>query len=187
MKRYIIIFFVFYLLSSDFSEVCAIQQLKKTEQKVEVSALEDLMREHGMLDRLLLIYEEIMRRIEMNELITAFTVHEASGLIKHFIEEYHERLEEDYIFTRFEEARVLPEVIATLRDQHQQGRRLTGIIRDASKSETAFAGNKTALLHAMYSFIRMYRVHEAWEDTLVFPQFHSLITADEYEKLGDLF
>jgi hypothetical protein len=33
----------------------------------------------------------------------------------------------------------------------------------------------------------MYRPHEAREDTVVFPEFKTLITEKEYDKLGDEF
>ena len=44
--------------------------------KVEVSAVEDLMREHGVLNRLLLIYEEIIRRLHNNISVPIEIIHE---------------------------------------------------------------------------------------------------------------
>src|SRR5437868_1711842 len=38
---------------------------KKPEREEEVSAAEDLMREHGVLNRILLIYEEGLRRLRV--------------------------------------------------------------------------------------------------------------------------
>ena len=40
---------------------------KKEEPEEDVSTNEDLMREHGVLNRVLLIYDEAMRRIQANE------------------------------------------------------------------------------------------------------------------------
>ena len=37
------------------------------------------------------------------------------------------------------------------------------------------------------AFIRMYRPHEAREDTVLFPAFRDLVSKDEYERLGEAF
>src|SRR5262249_33252662 len=44
-----------------------------------------------------------------------------------------------------------------------------------------------ALVRAIQQFIRMYRPHEAREDTVLFPAFHALFTEEEFDKLGDQF
>ena len=42
---------------------------RKEEGEEEVSPAEDLMREHGVLKRVLLIYEEAIRRIDTNAIL----------------------------------------------------------------------------------------------------------------------
>ena len=71
---------------------------KKEEAEEDVSTNEDLMREHGVLNRVLLIYDETLRRIQANEKFDPAVVSNAAGIIKNFIEDYHEKLEEDHIF-----------------------------------------------------------------------------------------
>src|SRR6266705_3478619 len=73
----------------------------------EVSPAEDLMREHGVLKRVLLVYGEAIRRIETNEDLPPDTVANSAGIIRSFIEDYHEKLEEDFLFPRFEKAKQL--------------------------------------------------------------------------------
>src|SRR5579872_1804970 len=68
----------------------------------DVPLTEDLMREHGILNRVLLIYDEIIRRLESNTAFPLSTLENALTIIKSFIEEYHEKLEEEYIFPLFE-------------------------------------------------------------------------------------
>src|SRR5512147_363800 len=60
-----------------------------------VGPAEDLMREHGVLKRVLLIYRDAIRRIDEKAQLPADVVAAAAGIIRHFIEDYHERLEED--------------------------------------------------------------------------------------------
>lgn len=102
----------------------------------EVSANEDLMREHGVLDRVLLVYEEALRRLDAREELPAVTLVGGADLVRRFIEDYHEKLEEGHLFPRFEKARKLPELVATLRAQHQAGRRLTEAIQRLSAAAT---------------------------------------------------
>ena len=172
----------------NFYEIYAAQSMHQLIKKeVEVSALEDLMREHGVLNRILLVYEEIIKRLEINSPVVATVIYEAAAIIRAFVEDYHEKLEEEYIFSRFTKAHKLTQIIATLLTQHQAGRKLTDIIRNAAQSNVVLAQNKKKIIEAMKTFVHMYRVHEAWEDTIVFPAFHALITPQEYEKLGDIF
>src|SRR5262249_44780728 len=39
----------------------------------------------------------------------------------------------------------------------------------------------------MRQFARMYRPHEAREDTVVFPAFRKIVGEKEYDKLGEMF
>lgn len=166
----------------------------KTEQSSEsgqpeaISAVEDLMREHGALNRVLLIYEELMRRIETNKEIPKDTISSAAGIIQSFVENYHEKLEEDYIFPRFEKAGRLTELTSVLRKQHEAGRILTGKIIELSK-EASFKEqkNRPELIRYMHQFIRLYRPHEAREDTVLFPAIHQMIPEGELAQLGDKF
>src|SRR2546421_15409 len=73
---------------------------KKEEEKEEeenVAPPEDLMREHGLLNRVLLIYEEVIRRIDGKEQFDPAALTSSAGIIRDFIENYHEKLEEDYL------------------------------------------------------------------------------------------
>jgi hemerythrin-like domain-containing protein len=156
---------------------------KKEEEEEDVSTNEDLMREHGVLNRILLIYDEAMRRIQANEKFDGAVLVKSAGLIKSFIEDYHERLEEDHIFPRFEQSGSnLTELTVNLRAQHAVGRILTERIAAAAKS-----GDTQALNKAMAAFNHMYRPHEAREDTVLFPALHKVVSKHEYDAMGEEF
>src|SRR5947208_12734260 len=89
------------------------------EEEENVSPTEDLMREHGVLRRLLLVYGEVVRRIEANQEIAPDPVAHAAKIIRAFIEDYHERDEEEYIFPRFQKAGKMTDLVAVLLQQHQ--------------------------------------------------------------------
>lgn len=147
----------------------------------EISPNEDLMREHGVLNRVLLIYDEIIRRIDSHQAFPMSTLKQSAEIIRNFIENYHEKLEEDYVFTKFEKAKKMTELVKTLREQHQQGRILTDYILAYSSN------NEQKLKQTLQEFITMYRPHEAREDTVLFPEFRNIVSQKEYESLGDLF
>lgn len=155
---------------------------KKEEEEEDVSTNEDLMREHGVLNRVLLIYDEAIRRIQAKEKFDPAVLAKSAGIIKSFIEDYHEKLEEDHIFPRFEQAGKLIELTTNLRAQHAMGRRVTERILASAKS-----GDTETLHTLLAAFNRMYRPHEAREDTVLFPALHKVVSKHEYDAMGEQF
>jgi hemerythrin-like domain-containing protein len=157
---------------------------KEPEKEEEVSTNEDLMREHGVLNRILLIYDEALRRIRAKQDFDPAILGNAAGLIKSFIEDYHEKLEENYLFPRFEKAGKLIELTVVLRAQHAMGRRITERLMASAKSKDK---DRAPMAESLEQFIRMYRPHEAREDTVLFPAFHDIVSPHEYDALGEEF
>lgn len=158
----------------------------KAEAKAEedVTPPEDLMREHGLLNRILLAYEEIGRRIDGAKEFPPDALASSAKIVRQFVEDYHEKLEEQYLFPRFEKAGKLVELVAVLRKQHDAGRRLTEQIQKFAGSP---AGDKKPLAETLRLFVRMYRPHEAREDTVLFPAIRSVVSAKEFHDLGEVF
>jgi hemerythrin-like domain-containing protein len=160
----------------------------KKKDEEDVAPPEDLMREHGVLKRVLLVYREVIRRVNAKEDVPADAVRDSADIIRRFIEDYHEKLEEDYLFPRFEKAKKLVDLTATLRTQHQAGRRLTDQITQAATPQALkTASTASPVVHAMEQFIRMYEPHEAREDTVLFPALRSIVSKHEFDALGEEF
>jgi hemerythrin-like domain-containing protein len=171
-----------------FAETATSNPEKKGEEGKEISPAEALMREHGALARLLLIYDEIIARLNSGREFPVEVLANSAGLIRRFVEDYHERLEENYLFPRFEKSGNLVDLVKVLLQQHQAGRRLTDRIRGlAASSAIKNPAKKRQLGHYVSLFIRMYRPHKAREDTVLFPAFHSLASPKEYAALGEAF
>jgi hemerythrin-like domain-containing protein len=151
-----------------------------------VTAPEDLMKEHGVLNRCLLIYEEGIRRIQAKEDVSPSVFHHTADLVRRFVEEYHERNEEKYIFPVFLKAGKLTDLVRTLLTQHKAGRVVTGeIIRLSTPDAFRDAENKQKVVAGAQSFIRMYRPHESREDTVLFPALRTILTAKQVLTLGE--
>jgi len=158
------------------------QKPQQHEEEEEVSTNEDLMREHGVLNRVLLIYDEAIRRIQAKDKFDPVIISKSAGLIQKFIEDYHEKLEEDHLFPRFEKANKLVDLVKTLRAQHAAGRTVTNRILASAGS-----GDLQAMSGDLAAFVRMYRPHEAREDTVLFPALHDIVSRHEYDALGEEF
>ncbi len=170
--------------------LAADDKAKKAEKKDEedVGAAEDLMREHGVLNRLLLIFEEGLRRLHAKEDVSPQVFHRPALLVRKFVEDYHEKLEENFIFPAFERKQKLVELIKVLRTQHQAGRKVTDVIlRNAQPDTFRKEDARKELVISCQAFIRMYRPHEAREDTVLFPALHTVLSARQIKDLGEQF
>lgn len=161
---------------------------EKQTQQEEIGPNEDLMREHGILNRLLLIYQEISWRIDNHKPWPINSLSESANIVKSFMEDYHEKLEEDFIFPVFEKAGRQVDLVKILREQHDAGRNLTNYILKHSKEDLLKDDiQKMLLSDYLKLYVRMFRPHEAREDTVLFPEFKQLISKEEYSHLGEVF
>jgi hemerythrin-like domain-containing protein len=158
-------------------------------EEEEVAPAEDLMREHGLLNRILLIYDESRRQLLTPKGdLDVDALAGAAKIVREFVEDYHEKLEENYLFTRFRKAGKEVVLVETLLAQHNAGRALTDQIRGlATASSVKDPANRHKLAERLESFNRMYRPHEAREDTILFPAFKKIVSPHEYGALGEDF
>ena len=146
------------------------------------------MREHGALGRILLIYGEGLRRMDAKQDPPFVALADAAAIVRSFVEDYHEKLEEDHLFPRFKKANQLVDLVEVLLAQHQAGRRMTDtVLRLSAADAPNSAANRKTLADTMRSFIRMYAPHAAREDTVLFPALRTIVRADEVDRLGEEF
>lgn len=161
---------------------------EKAEQEEEIAPAEDLMREHGILERLLLIYEESSHRLATSQDFSPEFITSAARINRDFIENYHEKLEEDYLFPRLQKAGKEIVLVNTLLNQHKAGRRLTDNILELSSPKVfQTLDHRKTLAHLLDQYIRMYRPHASREDTVLFPAFKEIVPDMEYKDLGERF
>jgi hemerythrin-like domain-containing protein len=151
--------------------------------EAEVTPGEDLMQEHGLIERVLLVYDEAARRLEQNEALDLGIVTSAAALVRRFVEDYHEKSEEQFVFPPLQSAGKQTDLIAVLLRQHRRGREISEEVIRLAK-----AGSATAeLSRLLRAFARMYRPHAAREDTVLFPAFRSITSESAYRELGERF
>ena len=156
----------------------------------DVTATEDLMREHGVLRRALAVYREAATRLRQDpNSITPDILEKAAQLFRVFGEDYHEKkLEEAEVFPLIKKFRNPAEAyVDVLLVQHTRGREITDYILSVTKSDRIAANATTPLITALESFARMYEYHSAIEDTIVFPAWKASLGETELEELGAKF
>lgn len=153
----------------------------------EVFPAEDLMYEHGILRRILLIYEACIKKADAKETIPYNIIHQGASIVHSFIEEYHEKQEENYIFVLFEPVHALTPLVTTLRKQHVAGRVLTQEILRIASQNAHTTQDISTLVTAMKEFIHLYRPHASREDTEIFPAIRGAMSAEQYQELSEQF
>ena len=157
----------------------------------QISPVEDLMREHGVLHRILLIYKNIIFRINSGNIydtadITVLAWY-ATNIIKQFIQDYHQVLEHDYVFPVLRQYEQYHSLIETLLTQHEAAKCTTDEISIILRSGQRSYYTYKQLAYLMMEFIQMYEPHSAREDTVVFPVFHQITPTDKFNELGNKF
>lgn len=155
-----------------------------------VTANEDLMREHGVLRRILFAYREIAPKLAAGGAgVDAAALFQAAELFRTFGEHYHEQLlEEQHIFPIVRKAGGKGAgIVDTLLAQHARGREITDYVLDRTRAGRIATGDGETLSRALTAFARMYEAHAAREDTIIFPAFKASIGPKAYDELGDRF
>ena len=98
---------------------------KKSAESVPVTATEDLMREHGVVERLLLIYDTGIRRLGQGEDLDPKIFTQTAETMRDFVHDYHEKNEEEQVFPHFKTAGRMVELVNVLLAQHAACRKLT--------------------------------------------------------------
>lgn len=170
-----------------FASAAAREHEKRGDEESAVTPPEDLMREHGVLDRVLLVYEAGLARFAANEDFDPSIIEHGAQIVRDFIENYHEKSEEEAVFPRFKKAGKQVALVDTLLAQHEAGRRVTQTILQAAPGSRSAGDDRRRVSDAIRAFIAMYRPHAAREDTELFPKLRSLVSAHEYDAMAQDF
>jgi hemerythrin-like domain-containing protein len=168
----------------------ALGQKSKEPAEPEVTATEDLMREHGVIRRALLVYSQLADKLRKSPgSINAAALHKTAQLFRTFGEDYHERmLEEQHIFPIVRkmkgEAAGYPDVLTA---QHQRGREITDYTLSVTNAPKISVQHGEPLARTFESFVRMYENHAAREDTIVFPAWKTNFSNKRLDELSDEF
>ena len=157
---------------------------------VEVTAAEDLMREHGILRRALLVYRESATRLRQDPAsVPPDTLEKAANLFRVFGEDYHEKkIEEVFVFPILKKSPGAPALyVDVLLAQHERGRAITDYVLSLTREDRIPPRSVEPLARALESFVRMYEHHAAIEDTVIFPVWKTAVGEAELDALAAKF
>ena len=159
-------------------------------KEAEVTAVEDLMREHGILRRALFVYSETAAKLRSSPASVApDALQKTARLFRDFGEDYHEKkLEETYVFPAVKRvgggASGYADILIA---QHERGRQITDHVLSVTRQTSLGGGNAEQLAKALDAMVRMYRAHAAREDTVVFPAWKKTLTAEQIYEMSEKF
>ena len=159
------------------------------DEAADVGAVEDLMREHGVIRRIFVVYRESAARLRLNPTaVPPDALQRAAKLMQNFGEDYHEKaLEEAHLFPAVKKAGgAAANLIDSLLAQHQRGREITGYVLSITRQAIG-VGDAEPLAHALEGFARMYEEHAAQEDTVVFQAWRKSMSKKQLAEMGDSF
>jgi len=148
-----------------------------------ITATERLMRDSGVLLRILSIYEAGGRRLGGGEDIEPAIFIQAAETMRDFVHDYHEKQEDERIFTRFKKAGRMVQLVDVMMAQHAAGKKLTASILDLAPKSGSKA-ERQSMIDAMQASIVLYRPHVARELTDVLPTLRTLLTPNEFDELS---
>jgi len=171
------------------SQTAAVPAFAKEHEK-PVTATEDLMREHGVLRRALLVYRAAAARLRSDpSSVPADALAKTAKLFREFGEDYHEeRLEEKMIFPVVRKlkgpAAAYPDI---LEQQHKKGRELNDYVTSVTRGGKIGSADAQPLAKALDAFDWMYQNHAAREDTIVFVAWKNALPEQAYKEMSEKF
>lgn len=154
-----------------------------------IAATEDMMREHGVLRRILVAYRETAGLIRSGARFDVAALADAADLFRSFGEEYHEHsLEEAHVFPAVRKAGgAAAGLIDGLLQQHRRGREINLFLIATCKGGAIADARRPEVASALESFARMYEAHAAQEDTIVFQAWRKSLSKHELEEASEQF
>ena len=163
---------------------------KDVDGEKEVGAVEDLMRERGVLRRAILIYREAAVKLRAKPAgVDPDALRRTALLFRSFGEDYHEKkLEEAHIFPTIRRAGgQAAAYVDILIAQHQRGREITDYVLALTAKGAIVSADAEPLARALDGVELMYEHHTAHEDTVVFPAWKDALSAHQLDEMGEQF
>jgi hemerythrin-like domain-containing protein len=143
------------------------------------------MTEHGVLKRVLLAYRAASGQLAAGRTPPAGAILDAAQVISDYVEDFHEGLEEAYVFPRLAPGHAA--LVTTLLIQHDRGRHLTVAIKALAAENLSDPTVRTPLQARLDQFVVMYEPHEAWEDTVIYPALRATTSQRTLDLLAERF
>ena len=148
-------------------------------EEKESSPTEDLMKEHGVIERIMLIYQRMIEKAITGQEVDVSVIDRASKMVNEYVSKHHERDEEKYVFPKFREANYIVDLVDTLEHQHNVSRALNKEVTELSAKGAEITQDEAVrLLDLCGMFVNMYLPHISRENTILFPTFFDIVSPE---------
>lgn len=151
-----------------------------------MEAIDVLMREHRLIERVLDALEVAAGHLDRSHTVPPAFFLEAADFIAGFADGCHHRKEEGVLFGAMVESGVPSGggVIDLFLDEHEQGRALTRALRDAARRlQAGDAAARTQVVSNVRRYVALLRDHIAKEDEMLFPMADEMLSPAGQERL----
>jgi len=162
--------------------------ITQSQQVTSVDPIQDLQKDHGLFRRLLLIYDEMTRIINSGQDFDTSQLQNAANIVASYFENFHEMLEETYIFPVFIQNQQMVDLVNTLQQDHATGRTITqSILLQCQTGDLQSPQTLQTISNSLQQYVTILRPHLAKEESQLFPLFQNLTTQQNYDVIGELF
>lgn len=144
---------------------------------------EELALEHGMLNRILLVLNNMIMAPDSGPRpnLNIFTM--ACAIMKQLVDLRHMSYEEESIYPLYDNDPEMGDIIRTLRAQHAEGRKFVDRMNTISRSGTPSPQAIEELKRDFVSFQTMMTAHAGFEETILFPYMMGTLSDEQMKDL----
>lgn len=147
----------------------------------KISPTEELCIEHSMVDRIMLAMDHTLK-MAGNKNSGLSPILKACGGLKQLFDEHHMKLEEEEVYPKFEDDRVLGQLTRDLREQHNEARRMIDRMKELAGGDKP---DVEELRRVFMDFHNMVMAHDAREETVLFPAMEGTWSDEELNDLKE--
>jgi hemerythrin-like domain-containing protein len=174
-------------IANVFLQVGSFRPLKEKGEKLEgkvATPVENLMKEHGVLMRILGIYDKVVDDVASGKELNVSAINRTAEISRGYIGKHHDACEERYVFPKFREADYIVDIVTELHNQHVAAVMITDRMLALSSIDGDLDDScQRTLINLCTAISRMYRPHMSWEQSIVFPVFYDIVTPDYIKKI----
>lgn len=153
-----------------------------------MQAIDILMQEHRVIEKVLNALESAAERLEAGEDVPMDFFLKAADFMRNYADGTHHQKEEGILFTALETNGFPKDAdpVSVFMDDHAEGRRLTrGMTNCAERIQSGDAGAKTELIQHARDYILLLREHIQREDNVLFPMADNILAEHGSQLLKD--
>lgn len=159
---------------------------RQGELSYRISPIEQLSREHAILLRLLIAIENVLARAAVNVGTSLRPVNKAAHMLQRVVVGHHMAFEESYVYPRVKPNENLAELANVLQEQHDEARdAIRNIIDMTGEGRAGDAMQLGELISICKETDYLFKVHMAWEDSVLFPALYDIMDPDYFADIQD--